>query len=102
MNNVGKAIQEFKTAQAILNSLDRKPIAAPWYTSMEDYDTENSKAARTRYAEYINNRENALSIMASAADQLSATEKQIGTGRVVRLGVENGFKAELVLEILNH
>ena len=102
MNNIGKAIKDFKSAQAILNSLDRKSVAAPWYTSMEDYDTENSKAARTRYAEYSNNRETALSIMASAADQLIATEKRIGTGRVVRLGVENGFKAELVLEMLNH
>lgn len=102
MNNVAKAIQEFKTAQAILNSLDQKPVGAPWYTSMEDYDTENSKAARTRHSEYTNNRETALSIMAGAADQLSATEKRIGTGRVVRLGIESGFKAELVLEMLNY
>ena len=95
MINVAKVIQEFKTAQAILNSLDRKPVAKPC-------GTENSAAARTRYAEYTNNRHRALDIIASAARQLSAAEKQIGTGRVISLGVESGFKAELVLKILNH
>lgn len=102
MNTIINATKTFVKAAVELENLCANQISRPWYTSVEDYSTSQSADLRNTHEEQESLRQTLLNTMASSADALIATERKIGTGRIMRLAAVNDVDSKVVMAMLNY
>ena len=102
MNKIVNAVKDFSQATLDLKSLVANEISRPWYTSAEDFHTTASNSLREKYEEQEDRRTELMSIVSGSADILIALEREIGTGRVMRLASTHVIDPNVIVAMLNY